>query len=190
MKRFLSHLHEENSRFVCEPAGPPKKVRKEFPVHHQVGKEATSKQLDRLKELAGKESKDLEIFYSTMNGGIFYVHKVDAGLFIPPIGSLSKLNREMRKWIFDEAVTPEFQKKGFAFGEIVASGNYFIIYKSKIYYADHDGGGEKPFAANISKFFERIAKDPAKFFLDCGCYTRYSDGKSETQWIPERYEYG
>lgn len=190
MKKFIAHLHEVKPAFICEPAGSPKKTRKEFPIEHRAGPKATPKQLERLKALAGKEFKSIKMFYALMNGGLFYVHGNDAGIYIPSIKHLPGLNKSMREWIFDESTAPEFQKKGFAFGEIVGSGNYFIAYKGRIHYADHDGGGNKAISGDIGKFFEKIAKNPAKFLMDCGCYTRYSDGKTAIQWIPEKYKRG
>jgi hypothetical protein len=32
-----------------------------------------------------------------------------------------------------------------------------------------------------------VIKDPPGFLYQCGCFTRYSDGKTDIQWIPKEY---
>ncbi len=79
-----------------------------------------------------------------------------------------------------------------AFAEIPHSANYFTVKTTgpdfgKIFYADHDDFSDDPFANSFGEFLARIVADPAQFLYDVGCYTRYLDGKSSTQWIPRHY---
>ena len=94
-------------------------------------------------------------------------------------------NAEWREWFdwMEEDEIWEFQKNGVAFGEIVASGNYFVWWNGTVYYSDHDGGDDTPYGRSLSDFLDRIVENPAKFLYDAGCYTRYGD----EQWIPEEY---
>ena len=102
-----------------------------------------------------------------------------------PIDQLKERNAEWREWFegMDDDDMWEFQKHGIAFGEIIASGNYFIFWQGKVYYSDHDGGDDEPYGNTVSEFLDRIAANPAQFLYDAGCYTRYGS----EQWIPGEY---
>ena len=52
---------------------------------------------------------------------------------------------------------------------------------------DHDGWIEEPIAENFDALLKQIIADPAGFLVERGCYTRYSDEETDTQWIPEEY---
>jgi hypothetical protein len=58
----------------------------------------------------------------------------------------------------------------------------------KILYADHDGWYESAFANDFQKFLAHVTRKPVIFLNEeLGWYTRYWDGKSDKQWIPEEY---
>ena len=58
----------------------------------------------------------------------------------------------------------------------------------KIFYADHDGWYESAFANDFQKFLAHVTRKPVNLLNEeLGCYTRYSDGKTDAQWIPEVY---
>ena len=78
-------------------------------------------------------------------------------------------------------------EKGLAFATIATSANYFVVYNGKIYYSDHDGGDDRVWGENLELFFQRALSDPAQFLSDAGCYTRYSDGRTDRQFIPESF---
>jgi hypothetical protein len=86
---------------------------------------------------------------------------------------------------------PDQILNGVPFAHVPHSGNYFVMPVSgpnagKVFYADHDGGYESAFAQGFNDFVFRITTDPASLLSDeLGCYTRYSDGKTSTQWIPK-----
>ena len=92
---------------------------------------------------------------------------------------------------WEEAEMPAWLKKGIAFGEISQSANYFVVgvgrSTGKIYYADHDDFNKAPIAKSLEKLLDEILKDPAAFLYKRGFYTRYSDRKTATQWIPKEY---
>jgi hypothetical protein len=73
------------------------------------------------------------------------------------------------------------------FGEVSASGNFFVLHEGGVYYSNHDGGDDKPLANSFFAFLARICANPAKFLSDVGGYTRYQDGKTDAQWIPQEY---
>jgi hypothetical protein len=47
-----------------------------------------------------------------------------------------------------------------------------------------------PIAESFEEFLDSILADPADFLNHLGCYTRYSDGKTDIQWIPKEYVAG
>lgn len=82
---------------------------------------------------------------------------------------------------------------GIAIAEVPHSGNYFVMpvagpAAGKIFYADHDGWYESAFANNFQKFLAHVTRKPVSLLNEeFGCYTRFSDGKTDKQWIPEEY---
>jgi hypothetical protein len=61
-----------------------------------------------------------------------------------------------------------------------------FVDRGKVCYSDSDGGNDAVWAKNLEAFFKRAPVDPCKF-LDAGCYTRYFDGKTDRQFIPETF---
>ena len=80
-----------------------------------------------------------------------------------------------------------------AIAAVPFSGNYFVMpveapAAGKIFYANHDGWYESAFANDFQKFLVHVTRKPVNLLNeDVGCYTRYSDGKTDEQWIPEEY---
>jgi hypothetical protein len=80
---------------------------------------------------------------------------------------------------------------GIVIGQIPRSGNYLLLgltgkYRGGVFYASHEDSYSlgKPLARSFTALLDLIAADPAKFLRDVGCYTRYSNGKTDTQWSP------
>lgn len=83
-----------------------------------------------------------------------------------------------------------------AFAEIPHSANLICIWHVRDLSRSHvelvelnhdcppDGFGVPK---NLPELLLVLCEDPAFFLFMCGCYTRYQDGLSETQWIPIRY---
>ena len=93
---------------------------------------------------------------------------------------------------FDEQDLPDWYYRGVVFGEIPHSANYFVIQPEgdeagQIYYCDHDDFVTEPIASSFEELLNTIVNDPPAFLFQRGCYTRYSDGKTDIQWIPKDY---
>ena len=101
---------------------------------------------------------------------------------------------ELMEMGWEEDRMPTWLREGIAFGEIPHSANFFVVGvgedAGKVYYADHDDFRESPIAENLEELLDRIRSNPANFLYQCGCYTRYSDGKTDRQWIPKEYVSG
>ena len=91
-----------------------------------------------------------------------------------------------------ESDDPNGLLRGTAFGVVCHSANYFTFHTAgphagTVFYVDHDDWQDKPIAKTFTDFLALILRDPADFLFNVGCYTRYSDGKTDTQWIPKEY---
>lgn len=190
--RFLSHLSDEESRFVCYAAGPDSAERLEVPITHNVGTPASPEQLANLRRLLGKHASQVEALYRAHDGFQLYVQSPEyMGLFLYPIDgwepATEQFKEELADWGRSLEEAYDFERYGVAFGEPVFSGNLFFLHEGRVYYSDHDGGDDTPLASSFNGFLERIMDDPAKFLFDLGCYARYSDERTDRQWIPEAY---
>jgi hypothetical protein len=144
--------------------------------------------LKALQKLAGKEYAALEPLCRQCNGLVLHTHRKTSGLVIGAVGSLSDFATDLKaSFLVDEADLYPSQREGVAFATTQASGNYFVVHKGTVYYSDHDGGDDAVWGRNLDAFFTRALADPARFLNDAGCYTRYVDGKTDRQFIPETF---
>lgn len=187
MKSIREHLALPNPRFVCK--APSGLEEFEVPLANEAGQPASPQQLALLEQLAGPAFATLRPLYEAFDGLLLHHHGETAGLFVFPIEELAERNDEWRQWFtaLDPSELYEFQRSGFAFATIVASGNYFVAHEGRIYYSGHDDGDDAVWGENVEAFFQRALSDPAGFLTEAGCYTRYSDGVTDDQLIPERF---
>lgn len=186
MKALLDHLALKNPRFHCRDTSEQHSL--VVDLTSSVGEPATERELATLRSLAGSEYVFLEPLYRQSNGILLHGHGDTFGLVVAPIDELQEIAADCRESFYvDEADLYPFEREGVPFGTIFASGNYFLCYQGKVYYSDHDGGDDAVWGENLEAFFARALTDPAKFLLDVGCYTRYSDGASDRQFIPEQF---
>lgn len=196
MPKFLEHLKEENPRFVCYPAGGKKASDETFAVFHSLNEASTEAGLRRLKSKLSGDFAQILNLYACHNGMSLYCDKDMPSIEFYKIEDMDERNEDWKEWfdMFDEDELEdelyEFQREGYAFGEICSSGNYFVWHQGKVYYSSHDGGGGEPIAESFDEFLEVIIIQPAQFLYDMGCYTRFSDGKTDIQWIPREYVSG
>jgi len=187
MRIIKEHLSLKNPRFRCRDTAEHYELI--VPLSHAAGSPAKRTELDELRRVAGSEAEWLLPFYSEFNGIIFHRHGDTAGLIVASIDKLETLNNEWREWFQD--MEPEdlydFQREGLAFASIAASANFFVVHEGTVYYSDHDGGDDRVWGENLELFFERALSDPARFLSDAGCYTRYFDGSTDRQFIPESF---
>jgi hypothetical protein len=147
--------------------------------------------------LLGKAGGPFKLLYGLHNGMTLYrdSRSEAAGVTFFPVEEWVARSQTMRDELsamgWEKEQMPAWLREGIAFGEIPHSANFFVVGvgddAGKIYYADHDDFTESPIAADLEEFLDRIRSDPAGFLYQCGCYTRYSDGKTDTQWIPQEY---
>lgn len=199
LKRFESHLRDPSPGFRCYAAGDrTESLAVLARVKHRVGRPATSKALADIDNWLGNAATGLQRFYELHDGLLLYrdTRSDAAGIDFFKSAELDSRTEEMRESMqamgFEQADMPSWFEQGLVFGEIPRSANYFVIQSTgdeagQIFYADHDAYDPAPLAASFDEFLRLIVDDPAGFLNERGCYTRYSDGKTDKQWIPKEY---
>lgn len=199
LDRFEAHLRDPAPGFRCYAAGD----RSEKPtvlarVTHGIGKPATAKAIAVVTKRCGTAAAALKRFVALHDGLLLYRDaKSDAaGVEFFKASEWHSRTREMRESMtamgFDDDDMPEWFHRGVVFGQIPHSANYLLVQPAgakagRVFYCDHDDVDPKPIAASFEKLLKMIVDDPPGFLDRCGCYTRYSDGKTKTQWIPKEY---
>jgi hypothetical protein len=196
---FEAHLRDPAPGFRCYAAGD----RSEKPsflarVTHRIGKPGTAKAIEVVTKRCGAASPVLKRFVALHDGLLLYrdVKSDAAGVEFFKAAEWHSRTREMRESMtgmgFDEDDMPDWFHRGVVFGQIPHSANYFVVQpagakEGRVFYCDHDDVDPKPIAASFEKLLKMIVDDPPGFLDRRGCYTRYSDGKTRTQWIPKEY---
>jgi hypothetical protein len=200
LNTFETHLHDPAPGFRCHLAGKDDDFAFTAKLVHQVGKPSGPAAISKLKRIFPKAPASLVNFYKLHDGMYLYRDtrpefrsrsRYAAAVLFYPIDAMEKQTQAMRA-AYEEGFLvgpdePGRLSTGIAFAEIFQSDNFFVFYSGKIYYCDHDGYSEKLFAKDFESFLKLIYSDPAGFLDKCGCYTRYSDGKTKAQWIPKVY---
>ncbi|AJW65120.1 hypothetical protein VO54_03694 [Elizabethkingia miricola] len=188
MQDFLRHIKSKNQKFRCYECCDENKTLT-VDIYNELKPGVTENEIPLLTRLFSEESEEIVAFYKMYNGIKLYCSGVISGLKIYPVNDLERLNEEWKEELscYEQDELYDFQNGGVAFGEIPYSGNHFVLFEGKVFYNDHDGGDDTPVGNTFNDFLSKIAIDPAGFLYDMGCYTRYSDGKTEDQYIPKEF---
>ena len=209
VEAFLRHLDDPSPGFRCSQAGGDEGsgsfVAK---VTNPRNAPADEKALTDLSRRLGPAAQSFEGLYRVCDGLVLYAQTqirrrsydppYPAGLRFFPVKDWSRRTEEARDWIdtllFDDEEPEDWMKNGLAFAEICHSGNYFLVQPDgsqvgKIFFQDHDSlwDWEGPLAKDLDAFVDLIQTDPADFLYRMGCSTRFYDGRSQEQWVPETY---
>ena len=200
IRHFETHLGDPSPAFRCHAAGDhSEKIKFVARVTNRVEKPGTAKALSVVTRLGGGAAvAALKQFVGLHDGLVLYKdEKSDAaGVEFFRAAQWKSRTQEMRKSLlemgFEKSELPDWFQSAIVFAAIPQSGNYFAIQPrgakaGAVFYCDHDDVNPRPFAASFDKLLKMIADDPARFLDRCGSYTRYSDGKTRTQWIPKEY---
>ena len=168
-------------------------------IRHILHPPASSRSLQSIRERLGVYARGAADFYRQHNGFVLYRDTLSdaAGFELLPAEQWNEATEDMRGWFGHLADDPENDPDhivtGIAIATVPHSGNYFVMpiegpTAGKLFYADHDGWYESAFAESFEDMLTRLTNDPVSLLNEVfGCYTRYSDGKTATQWIPEEY---
>lgn len=163
-----------------------------------IGPPASGSSLAAVTKLCGDTSPVLKRFVELHDGVLLYRDsKSDAaGIEFFKAAQWQSRTEEMRESMtamgFEVDDMPDWFHRGIVFGEIPHSGNYFLIQPDgaevgQVFYCDHDDFKTEAIAASFGALLNMIVDDPPGFLYQCGCFTRYSDGKTDIQWIPKEY---
>ncbi|WP_126147232.1 SMI1/KNR4 family protein [Synechococcus elongatus] len=202
-------IERPNPRFRCQGVGGSQGDQSEFiaRVSNFLHSPPSQAERERLTggDLADLLPKDFLEFYSRFNGVTLYqdlilnAHGFAAtGIYIAPIAEWENLREELQLWldfIDDEDDDLDWLESAIAFAEVPNSGNYFLLAlrgdkRGKVVYFSHDGFEFEEYADGLTEFLVKVTSNPAKVLYELGCYTRYTDGKTDIQWIPEAYAAG
>ncbi|MBN1515045.1 SMI1/KNR4 family protein [Candidatus Sumerlaeota bacterium] len=190
MNDFLEHVSSPNPAFHCYRAGEqPETLQYTASVQNEIHPPASDADLQDLMNMLGEGCGQLKAFYCIHNGCRLYCHNGSSSIELFRIEEWEAKNQEWISWIrwIDDPAAREIQKFGIAFGEVCMSGNFFVWCKGKVYYSDAETGQFTQLANDFNGFLSLFAKDPAKLLSQLGCYTRFTDGETNNQWIPKVY---
>ncbi len=199
LREILSHT---SPSFRCYYAGDrTEQLGFTARVKHIFGQPATEKALAQLDSQLGDAGIVIRDLYAIHDGMTLYcdTNSDAAGFELFQIADWATQTAEMRESMdamgMDVNEMPGWFSSGVVVGQIPHSANYFVIgttnkESGKIFYMDHDDFIEEPIAKNAESLIAALLTDPAQFLYDRGCYTRYSDGKTNRQWIPKQYIHG
>ncbi|MCE9522259.1 MAG: SMI1/KNR4 family protein [Alphaproteobacteria bacterium] len=185
--------------FVCTPAGGRRDENFTARVAHLLGSPASAASIRWIGEKFGEMAAPFVQLYTKHDGFVLYrdMFSDAAGICVLPVREWKNAEESLAVQLSDlgETGDPNCIKSGIAFAEVPHSSDYFIVpvegpSRGKVFYANHDGDGlyGDAFANSLDEFIIRVCGDPIVLLNDVlGCYTRYSDGATELQWIPERY---
>jgi hypothetical protein len=207
---FEAHLKHPAPGFRCYACGDrAEKATFLARVKNRVNPPAKKHALSTLDKLLRSTATTVQQFYAKHDGVLMYEDSLSsrwsggefeaAGLAFFPVGEWQEKSNEMRESLvamgWSQEDMPNWLQEGTAFGEIPHSANYLVLQPrgenaGKVFYADHDDFEPDAIAGSFEEFLDSILVDPADFLNRLGCYTRYSDGKTDTQWIPKEYVAG
>jgi hypothetical protein len=168
-------------------------------VQHILHPPATAESIAQIRESLGEHAAQVAAFYEQHDGFVLYRDTLSeaAGIELLPVEQWQAATEDMRssfEHLADEPESdPDHIVTGIAIATVPHSGNYFVMpvdgpSAGKIFYADHDGWYESAFADDFDRFLAHVSHEPARLLAEeVGCYTRYADGKTDAQWIPEEY---
>lgn len=189
-----------NPGFRCVRAGGDTSGKKFLAlVRHVLNPPASSESIDRVHQRLGAHADEVAALYKLHDGFLLYcdTQSEAVGIELLPVAQWEAATDDMRECfaylVGNPENDPDHIVSGIAFATVPCSENYFVMPQDgpnagKVFYADHDGWYEGAFADGFGSFLIRVTQDPVKLLTDdVGCYTRYSDGETDAQWIPEEY---
>lgn len=191
IRNLVAH---RNPRFHCESGDQTFLAS----LRHELPGPALPRQIQWLRERLPSGYEDLLAFYEQHDGFTLYADtRSDSfGIRLLPLGEISGATGHLREWVRDFHDDDPLQiLSAYAIAEPPNCADGFYITTEgpnvgKVMQFVHDDWREEPLAATFTDFLGLIASDPIPLLIDlCGGYSRYSDGRTDTQWIPSAYTF-
>lgn len=206
LKHLLTHA---NARFVCVAAGDHVTNSKRFttPIDHEASPPLDDCSLSELAQIVG-DQPEVTAFYRQWGSLRLFrgLHELPSigrasAYYIAPPTAWPEIRESVEDWwshLGEEELQeflPEWISNYAAIGEIPNSGNYFLMPlegadRGKIFEFEHDGFEFIERGATFESFVNSLADTGASHLEQISGHTRYSDGQTASQWMPERYLHG
>ncbi len=201
LKEFLAR---ENQRFICHDTGWPEPGPDRYIAY--IEHRSTPPVDDATLKLIQTQYQSLDQlieFYSEIGSLQLYcdTNSEDSAFYIAHPAEWDELAIMLNLWFesLSEEETmeliPDWVPDSVVFGEIPGSGNYLLMPSTgkeagKVIEFEHDGFEFVEEAKDLSSFLENVISPTDSLIKRIRSHTRYSDTKSEIQWLAESYEYG
>jgi hypothetical protein len=207
IKSFEALLAHPAPAFACFACGDDKESEALIaPVTHVANPPADVTALGRIPDVPGADAA--RRFYGSHDGGLLYTAK---GSMVDQGGPEEGIEIfPLHEWAARTQETVDFWNDSeYADDEMPYARNDFIAIAhsrgastyihwvvrgpnvGNVYWwatTIPPGAADPPLANSFEEFIDIICTKPVYFLNDLlYCYTRFSDGKTDTQWIPKRY---
>ncbi len=194
-------IANKNQHFHCTPAGKSDENAFIAQITHQVTDALSNSDIKRLEQEIGVQEQlfNLLSIYGSVR---LYCDTLsdDSAFYIAHPSEWQSLENDFNLWINDlddqekEELLPDWLDDAIVFGEIPSSGNYFLYlikgeHQGKVFEFEHDGFEFIEIGKSIIDFLEYICSPTEKLIQNIHSHTRYSDGKTDIQWLAQAYAY-
>lgn len=194
-------LSRKDQKFICYPAGTQQDRHSKFEalITHEVSGPLDNTQLNDLEQKIGFHDQlfDLLSVYGSVRLYCDTLSESSAYYLVHP-SEWDELNSDFNAWLdsLDEKerneLLPEWLDDAIVIGEVPSSGNYFLFptqgsEKGKVFEFDHDGFEFLEKGKDLNSFMDKICSITEELLSDIRSHTRYSDGKTDTQWLVQEY---
>lgn len=195
-------LERRSQRFICRDGWPkPCPPEHTVAIQHEVGPPLRTDELNLVRQKRDIPD-DLAEFYKCF-GFVRLFSQVDAdesAYYIAHPDEWDELNDSFTDWIEDlteeekEEFLPTWISNYIVFGEIPASGNYYLMpitgdQSGAIFEFEHDGLEFIKRGNSISEFVSKLSTVTDQLLEEISGHTRYRDDRPDSQWMVAEYEY-
>jgi hypothetical protein len=195
-------LSRKNQRFTCTPAGR-KNDNTTFTaqITHEVTGGLPQEDIDALEQQIGHQDRlfsvlsgfgSIRLYCDTLSDG--------SAFYLAHPSEWENLENDFRMWLDDlddderAELLPDWLDDAIVIGEIPSSGNYFLFpvtgeHQGKIFEFEHDGFEFIEVGADLYSFLDYLCTVTDRLIANIRSHTRYSDGKTDIQWLANSYAY-
>ncbi|MFN3712019.1 MAG: hypothetical protein ACK4SX_00015 [Alcanivoracaceae bacterium] len=195
-------LSRRNQRFTCTAAGRQNDA---FTftarITHEVTGGLSQEDIDELEIQIGHQDQLFAVL-STFGSIRLYCDTLsdDSAFYLAHPYEWESLENNFRLWLDDlddderAELLPDWLEDAVVIGEIPSSGNYFLFpiagdHQGKVFEFEHDGFEFIEAGTNLYSFIDYLCTVTDRLIANVRSHTRYSDGKTDIQWLANSYTY-
>jgi hypothetical protein len=202
-------LKRKNQRFICIDTGWPKPGpdRHIAQITHETTPPLSKEEIAKLKSQLPEVPKLVDLYssYGSIRlycDSVFYApwDRYSSAFYIAHPDEWPDLKDYFSGWLDDlseeeeQEFLPDWIEDYVVIGEIPNSGNYFLVplqgmEAGCVYEFEHDGFEFIKQADTLTDFIVKLCTVTDSLISEIRGHTRYFDGKTDTQWLAERYEF-